>query len=176
MKCKECGETAEKRYGALATPLCERCKDLENKYLFDRIIIDEKGIRVEPPFKEENGFETFKDYINILFLGKVRKDVWQGCKEMKNVQDYTWLGMARALEYFHIAKKNPIKKSQNGIGIIPYIYDDAQKFYEHNNRKNLEKAQKFYENQQKIKNHKEEELIFTKKKKDKKDKIDLGSL
>ena len=37
--------------------------------------------------------------------------------------------MLKALKYFYEIKHNDISKSNNGIGIIPYIYQDAYNYY-----------------------------------------------
>jgi hypoxanthine phosphoribosyltransferase len=42
----------------------------------------------------------------------------------------TYKGMTNALKYFYDVKKNSIEKSNNGIGIIPWVYEEAQKYFE----------------------------------------------
>ena len=42
---------------------------------------------------------------------------------------YTYYGMKRALEYFYVIKGNDIAKAQNSIGIIPYVYEEAEAWY-----------------------------------------------
>ena len=42
----------------------------------------------------------------------------------------TYKGMTNALVYFYDIKKNSIEKSNNGIGIIPWVYEEAQKYFE----------------------------------------------
>ena len=41
----------------------------------------------------------------------------------------TFRGMKYSLEYFYKIKKNSIEKSNEGIGIIPYIYEEAKQYY-----------------------------------------------
>jgi hypothetical protein len=48
-------------------------------------------------------------------------------KEYKEVRGYTYKGMTLALKYFfEIQKNNPKVQS---LGIIPYIYDQAKKYW-----------------------------------------------
>ena len=42
---------------------------------------------------------------------------------------YTYSGIRKALVYFYEIKGNSIDKANGGIGIVPYIYDDANAYY-----------------------------------------------
>ena len=48
-------------------------------------------------------------------------------KEFQEDYGYTLKGMELALKFFHSIKKNSV--DGRGIGIIPYIYDDAREYY-----------------------------------------------
>lgn len=41
----------------------------------------------------------------------------------------TYQGMTKTLVYFYEIKKNTIDKSNGGIGIIPYVYEEARNYY-----------------------------------------------
>lgn len=43
---------------------------------------------------------------------------------------YTYKGILAALTYFYDIKKGSKKKANEGIGIVPYVYDDAQEYYQ----------------------------------------------
>lgn len=51
---------------------------------------------------------------------------------------YTNKGIFLALKYFYIHKKGDIKKSGGRIGIVPYVYEEAQEYY---NKINKEKKE-----------------------------------
>jgi hypothetical protein len=54
-------------------------------------------------------------------------------------------GMINSLIYFYEVKKNSKTKANESIGIIPYIYEDAQKYFyckEKNDKMRLEAAEK----------------------------------
>lgn len=51
-------------------------------------------------------------------------------KKYKDQYGYNYLGMKRALEYFYIIKKRSSSKSEERVGIIPYIYQEAQDYFE----------------------------------------------
>ena len=56
---------------------------------------------------------------------RIRKQINQYMSEY----NYSYTGILKALKYFYEIKKNNIDKSQNGIGIVPYIYNDAFNYY-----------------------------------------------
>jgi len=64
---------------------------------------------------------------------------------------YTYLGMIRALEFFYIVKKQSKVKSKNSIGIIPYVYNDAQKYFQQLNNSIYRKYLTHYQNLEKNK-------------------------
>lgn len=62
-----------------------------------------------------------EDYIS----PRVRKQMNTFIKDY----NYTYSGMKKALVYFYEVKGNDPAKANGGIGIIPYIYNDALKYY-----------------------------------------------
>ena len=54
---------------------------------------------------------------------------------LKQNKDYSAKGLYFAILYFYEIKKGDKEKSNGGIGIIPYVYDEARKYwYERENR------------------------------------------
>lgn len=51
-------------------------------------------------------------------------------KRMMKDYGYTWSGMAGTLYWFYIINKGSIEDGNGGIGIIPYVYDEAKKYFE----------------------------------------------
>lgn len=66
-------------------------------------------------------------------------------------QGYTFRGMYYSLVYFYEVKGNDRNKvkGEETIGIIPYIYNDARKYYEGVNSKQTEIANDYVEPEQK---------------------------
>lgn len=56
---------------------------------------------------------------------RVKKQI----KDYKNEYDYTYSGMLKTLIWFYDIKGNSIEKSNGGIGIIPFVYQDASNYY-----------------------------------------------
>ena len=62
-----------------------------------------------------------EDYIN----PRVRKQI----NEFINKYNYSYSGIYRSLEYFYEIKGNSKEKANGGIGIVPYVYQDAYNYY-----------------------------------------------
>lgn len=43
--------------------------------------------------------------------------------------NFTYSGIMKSLEYFYNIKGNPLEKANGGIGIVPYVYQDAYNYY-----------------------------------------------
>jgi len=53
-------------------------------------------------------------------------------KQIKKFQEenkYSLSGILKSLIFFYEVKHNPVEKSQGGIGIVPYCYQDAYNYY-----------------------------------------------
>ena len=50
-------------------------------------------------------------------------------KEFMDKYGYTYSGIHKALIYYYEVKGNSIEKANGGIGIIPYIYQNAFNYY-----------------------------------------------
>lgn len=70
------------------------------------------------------------EYIMKLFKisyidAKIRKQI----NQYVNEYNYTYSGIKKALIYFFEIKGNSIEKSNGGIGIVPYVYQNAYNYY-----------------------------------------------
>ena len=50
-------------------------------------------------------------------------------KYLQDHPDYTYSGIRRTLEYFYEVKKNSLDKANGGIGIVPWVYEEAKRYY-----------------------------------------------
>ena len=46
-----------------------------------------------------------------------------------NEYGYTWSGMTKSLQWFFIINHGSKEKGNEGIGILPFIYDKAKEYY-----------------------------------------------
>ena len=52
---------------------------------------------------------------------QVKKYIADGC---------TYRGIIRAVDYFFNVKNNPIEKANNGLGIVPFVYEEANTYFD----------------------------------------------
>lgn len=54
---------------------------------------------------------------------------------------YTYQGILNSLKYFYEVKKGDVSKANNRLGIVPYVYDEAQEYFENINSTNEKNKQ-----------------------------------
>lgn len=80
-------------------------------------------------------------------------------------------GMYFALKYFYGIKKNDISKSENGIGIIPHIYEESCTYWIEREQKEVGICSAI---EQQILNAAQAKVVIVNRKKDKKKKINAA--
>lgn len=124
-----------KRY-RVKCPLCneffyredEPFVEYKNRYYHKECF--EKGFD-QKAVKEEQDKKALEEFIKKLFnIEKITPLIRTQIKNYHDKEDYkfTYSGMQGALEYFFIVCKGDVTKS-HGIGIIPYIYEEAKNYY-----------------------------------------------
>jgi hypothetical protein len=89
--------------------------------------------------QDELDYDALADYIENLFgVGFLNAKIVKQIKDYRTAYNYTYSGMLGTLVYWYEVKKAPIDKvkANGGIGIIPYIYDDAKEYYNKINQAN----------------------------------------
>lgn len=80
--------------------------------------------------REKTDREKLEDYIKSLFnLSYVEPRVKAQIKKYVEEYNYTYSGMQKALYYFYEIKGGDKAKANGGIGIIPYVYQDAYNYH-----------------------------------------------
>lgn len=129
--CVKCG----KRFDRDKVP-CHPSLSKKNRFEHDECPSEETNNEViastdfvlSSPPKVDTDKKEFADKLTSLF-GRNTTRAWQQAEKYRKELGYTYKGMAQALEYFYEIKENSIEKSNGGIGIIPYIYQEAIDFY-----------------------------------------------
>ena len=74
--------------------------------------------------------DKVSEYICYLFdLKAPGPQNYRLLKKYIEEEGYTYKGIFYSLKYFYEVKKSNITKGQERIGIVPYIYDEAQKYF-----------------------------------------------
>lgn len=73
---------------------------------------------------------ALKDYIKELLKDDyVEARVNKQIKDFQQEYGYTYSGMLKSLIYFYEVKGNSTEKANGGIGIVPFVYKDAYRYY-----------------------------------------------
>ena len=84
----------------------------------------------EKKLQENKDREELYDYIMKLFnISFVDPKIQKQIKKYIEENNYTYSGIKKALVYFFEIKGNSIEKANGGIGIIPYVYQQACDYY-----------------------------------------------
>lgn len=112
VKCPECGTFNDKENAVY-----------HNSKYYCKVCYENKQ-------RESQDYKALIAYICELYEIDVPSGwILKQIKEFKEQYKYTYRGMKTTLHYFYeIQEGNDVKDSM-GVGIIPFVYDEAKKFY-----------------------------------------------
>ena len=171
-KCQKCGENVQTGFYTYDDKfVCRDCRPLYNFLHVDEYEITENGVqKISTPKDEKEERYELIQLIHKIFPAP-NKSVYSLINQYIK-KGYTILGMIRALEYFYIVRKNSNAKSKNNIGIIPYVYEEAQNYFHYLSQQEFKKYLSFWEESKK-------EIVITEvilQDKTKKPQIDMNIL
>lgn len=74
--------------------------------------------------------QTLEDYIKELFgYTNIPEKVNRQIKKYIKENNYSYSGIYKTLKYWFEVKKGDIEKANGGIGIVPFTYDDAYRYW-----------------------------------------------
>ncbi|MBR6516750.1 MAG: hypothetical protein IKT40_07805 [Bacilli bacterium] len=80
--------------------------------------------------KENEDRKKLEEYIlNLFNLTKLTPRIIKQLDKYIKTNEYTYSGILKSLIYWHEVKGNDTSKSNEGIGIVEYIYEDAKKYF-----------------------------------------------
>lgn len=115
--------------------ICAYCKKPLSKKDEDCVMIGNnkyvhKACQELEEHREKTDREKLEDYIKALFnISYIEPRVKAQMKKYVEEYNYTYSGMQKALYYFYEIKNGDKSKANNGIGIIPYVYQDAYNYH-----------------------------------------------
>lgn len=118
VKCLYCGE----QFDRISEPNVKIGRRYAHKACYEAQ--DQETLKAE---KDKN---DFYEYIKQIYGPKY--DFVLISKQAENYikqYDFTYSGMLKSLKWFYEIKGNSKEGSNGGIGIIPYIYEEAKKYY-----------------------------------------------
>lgn len=96
--------------------------------------------------QEEKERKELEEYIKQLFnIDTLTTKITRQISTYRKEKNYSYSGMRKSLIYFFEIKGNSTEKSNNGIGILPYVYEEAYQYWrdiwetqQRNTEKNLQ--------------------------------------
>ena len=80
--------------------------------------------------QDEKDREALEEYIKGLFkLGTLDQKIQKQINTFHDQYHYTYTGIKKSLVYHYEVKKGDIKQANGGIGIVPYVYEQARLYY-----------------------------------------------
>ena len=117
---------------------CPFCKEKFNRDKVDFVQISARRYAHPKCYQEseKNKTQEEKDRENLeAYILKLFNEPYLNARIKKQIKDfqieynYTYSGMLKTLIYWYEIKGNSTEKANGGIGIIPYVYNDALKYY-----------------------------------------------
>lgn len=103
-------------------------KHSANRYSHATCEPDNKNL-VPMENKANPQLEELKNYISQIYKDKANWKIINNQLKQFIEKGYSYSGILKTLIYFYEVKHNSIEKSNGGIGIIEYVYDEALKYY-----------------------------------------------
>lgn len=93
-----------------------------HKKCYDKVISEKS--------QDEIDYEALTNYIKKKFsMQTITSKVQRQITDYKKQYSFTYSGMLKALMWWFEVKKNTLEGTNGGIGILPYIYNDAKTYY-----------------------------------------------
>lgn len=81
--------------------------------------------------QEEKDKEMLEKYIKDLFgINCISVKISKQIKDFHENKKYSYSGMYKSLKYFYEIKGGSIERANGGIGIIPWIWDEAFRYFQ----------------------------------------------
>jgi hypothetical protein len=119
VKCKICGEQFDRN----SEPFVE----VSARRYAHKACAEKKELETS---QEEKDYEELEKYIKKVFntktiSAKIRKQI----KDFHQEYQYTYSGIQKTLYWWFELKGGSLEKANNGIGIVPFIYQEASDYF-----------------------------------------------
>jgi hypothetical protein len=119
VKCPYCGKTFDRNL--------EEFVQINSRRYAHKLCYDQYQSHLT---QEEKDLEALHNYIKQLFkTDTISARIEKQIKDYHNERNYTYSGICKSLIYFYQVKGNSIERANGGIGIVPYVYEDARNYY-----------------------------------------------
>ena len=119
--------------------ICAICKEKFDRDKYPAVLVSSRryahascaGALSPEDTQKEKDRKALEQYIMKLFNlehmdGRITLQIQ---KYLQDHPEYTYSGIRRTLEYFYEVKHNSLEKANGGIGIVPWVYEEAKRYY-----------------------------------------------
>lgn len=119
--------------------VCAICKERFDRDKYPAVLVNSRryahascaGKLSEEEAKKEKDLKELENYIIKLFEldhmdGRMTLQIK---KFMQDYPDYTYSGIRNTLYYFYEIKGNSIEKAHGSLGIVPWVYEEAKRYF-----------------------------------------------
>lgn len=118
VKCLYCGE----QFDRLSVPCVKLGRRYAHKECYEA--------QDEEQLKKDKDKHDFFEYIKEIYGSDYNYiSISKQAENYIKQYNFTYSGMLKSLKWFYEVKQNDKESSNGRIGIIPYIYEDAKKYY-----------------------------------------------
>lgn len=110
-------------------PLCQLCK--MQAVAPDLVKFEGKNYHIVCARNKQDRVSLLNTVCRIFHFKGPGPKVLSQVKHFYQTGKYTYKGMERALIYHYEIKDGSIAKADEGIGIVPYVYQEAQDYFRH---------------------------------------------
>lgn len=80
--------------------------------------------------QDEKDYLALETYIKKIFgIDYINAKIKKQIHSFREEYHYTYSGMLKTLYWWYNIKGNSVELAQEGIGIIPFVYNEAEKYY-----------------------------------------------
>lgn len=80
--------------------------------------------------QEEKDYMALEQYIKKLFkIDTVSMKIKKQIRDFKAEYGYSYTGILKTLYWWYEIKEHTLEQSNDGIGIVPYVYNDAEHYF-----------------------------------------------
>ena len=119
VKCKFCGEIFDTNNEEFVKPTSNR---YAHKSCYEKTLKEKT--------QEELDREDLENYIKqLLHISQLTPKINKQIKTFREENNYSYSGIKRCLIYFYEIQRNDIEKANGGIGIVPWVWDQAYTYF-----------------------------------------------
>lgn len=128
--CKYCKKSFDANAEEYVKPVTNRYAHKACHEAYLKQLEEDKQKKEKQKTQEQKDKEDLENYIKQLFnIPKITVKIKKQIDKFHSEYQYSYSGIKLSLTYFFEVQHNDLSKANDGIGIVPYIYLEAKRYY-----------------------------------------------